>query len=204
MADVLEMDLFKTLLKRAQDYLKEEMEVALDSFATFSFSDTLPESVRRLPPCGSPLEAGFEVWWEAATISRSTERSEYTFTYQLDRQVEATAGGRHYRFDFVVAPDPSDRNIGDRMSSDLNVPLPKLGIELDGHDFHEKTKEQVTYRNQRDRDLQNAGWRVFHFSGSEFVRHPQRCVEEVFKTADSIFHDYASALLLALKQRGEV
>ena len=58
-----------------------------------------------------------------------------------------------------------------------------IAVELDGHDFHERTKEQVTYRNQRDRLLQAAGWAVFHFSGSELYRGQMECVVAVAELA---------------------
>ena len=40
-------------------------------------------------------------------------------------------------------------------------------IECDGHDFHERTKEQAQRDKKRDRDLQSKGMKVFRFSGSE-------------------------------------
>jgi hypothetical protein len=49
----------------------------------------------------------------------------------------------------------------------------KIAVELDGHDFHERTKEQVKLRDRRDRVLQRHGWIVLHISGSELVREPQ-------------------------------
>jgi very-short-patch-repair endonuclease len=45
-------------------------------------------------------------------------------------------------------------------------PAGRLVVECDGHDFHEKTKQQVTKDNRRERELQIAGWHVFRFSGS--------------------------------------
>jgi len=53
----------------------------------------------------------------------------------------------------------------------------------DGHAFHERTTEQVTDRNRRDRDLHAAGWRLLPFSGSEVVNDPARCVVEVYDMA---------------------
>ena len=48
-------------------------------------------------------------------------------------------------------------------------------IELDGHDFHEKTKEQVIYRNKRDRILEKYGF-VYHISGSEIYNNISDCI----------------------------
>ena len=63
---------------------------------------------------------------------------------------------------------------------------PKVAIELDGHDFHERTKEQVALRNERDRSAPQAdGWTVLHFSGSELVRDPLKCVQSVLTLCHS-------------------
>jgi hypothetical protein len=43
---------------------------------------------------------------------------------------------------------------------------------------------------------------LFHFSGSEFVRHPQRCVEEVYRAAQVTYVDFAGALIRARGSSG--
>lgn len=48
----------------------------------------------------------------------------------------------------------------------------KVVIECDGHDFHEKTKQQVIKDKRRDREFQTAGFKVFRYSGSELVNTP--------------------------------
>ena len=40
-------------------------------------------------------------------------------------------------------------------------------VELDGHDFHEKTKEQAQKDKDRDRSLTRAGYKIMRFTGSE-------------------------------------
>lgn len=35
--------------------------------------------------------------------------------------------------------------------------------------------------------LQAAHWRVLHFSGAEFHRRPQACIEEVFATVEAAY-----------------
>jgi len=58
-----------------------------------------------------------------------------------------------------------------------------IAIEVDGHAFHERTREQVERRNERDRALQQAGWTVFHFSFTEMSARPEACILEVFDFA---------------------
>lgn len=48
----------------------------------------------------------------------------------------------------------------------------KIVIECDGHDFHEKTKEQVEKDKKRDRHFTAKGFLLLRYSGSELVRQP--------------------------------
>ncbi len=56
----------------------------------------------------------------------------------------------------------------------------KLIIECDGHEFHEKTKEQVEHDNLRDYKLRIAGYDVLHFSGSQINKDPLKCAEDIW------------------------
>ena len=56
----------------------------------------------------------------------------------------------------------------------------KIIIECDGHDFHEKTKEQVEKNNVRNLDLQFEGYDILHFSGSQIYRNPIECAINTF------------------------
>lgn len=55
-----------------------------------------------------------------------------------------------------------------------------FAIECDGHDFHEKTKEQSTHDRKRERELIAEGYTVIRFSGSEIYQDPSKCASEVF------------------------
>ncbi len=59
----------------------------------------------------------------------------------------------------------------------------KIVVECDGHNFHEKTKEQAARDKRRDRDLQIAGWKVLRFTGSEIWRDHKACAAYVSKLA---------------------
>lgn len=54
-------------------------------------------------------------------------------------------------------------------------------IECDGHDFHERTKDQARRDRSRDRELQARGFRVFRFTGSEIFKDPMKCAREVYE-----------------------
>lgn len=55
----------------------------------------------------------------------------------------------------------------------------KLAIECDGHEFHEKTKEQAARDKSRKRFLTSQGWTVIEFTGSEIYNDPFQCVDDI-------------------------
>jgi very-short-patch-repair endonuclease len=58
-------------------------------------------------------------------------------------------------------------------------------IECDGHDYHERTKEQAAYDRERDRWMTERGIKVFRFTGSEIWRDPAKCVNSVMRAIES-------------------
>lgn len=52
-------------------------------------------------------------------------------------------------------------------------------VECDGHEYHERTKEQAERDRQKDRFLQSTGATVFRFTGSEIWRDARGCAEEI-------------------------
>lgn len=124
----------------------------------------------------SPLEAAFLAWWMVVSHRRED--------IGIDWQQEVAANGTTYRLDFVIEPTKYGFLEGLIGAPDC----PRIAVELDGHEFHEKTKAQVTYRNRRDRELQAAGWIVLHVSGSEFNADPEKVVAEVYERASDMIY----------------
>ncbi len=60
-------------------------------------------------------------------------------------------------------------------------PQKELIIECDGHDFHERTKEQAQKDKSRDRQLTKNGFKVLRFTGSEIWADPFKCAEETLE-----------------------
>lgn len=56
-------------------------------------------------------------------------------------------------------------------------------VECDGHDFHERTKEQARRDKARDRYLQVAGYKVLRFTGSEIWADPLDCAQQALCAA---------------------
>lgn len=69
-----------------------------------------------------------------------------------------------YTVDFLVLADFSDD---------------KIIIECDGHDYHEKTKEQSKHDKERDRFLTSQGYKILRFSGSEIYNDFERIEKEL-------------------------
>ncbi len=57
----------------------------------------------------------------------------------------------------------------------------RLVVECDGHDFHDRTKQQAAYDRARDRELLAMGIQTMRFTGSEIHHSPERCAAEVWK-----------------------
>ena len=55
----------------------------------------------------------------------------------------------------------------------------KIAVECDGHEFHERTKEQAKRDKEKDRWLQQNGWFVARFTGSEIYKDPFAVVEQL-------------------------
>lgn len=55
----------------------------------------------------------------------------------------------------------------------------RLCVEFDGHDFHERTKEQATRDKTRDRALVREGWTVLRYTGLEVYRDPNAVVFDI-------------------------
>lgn len=71
------------------------------------------------------------------------------------------------------------------IAQDFNDKMHFAVVECDGHAYHERTKEQAQRDRSRDRRLQEEGYRVFRFTGSELYRDPLGCAREVLKWADA-------------------
>jgi len=72
---------------------------------------------------------------------------------------------------------------GYRIDFALRLPRYRFGymfIECDGHDFHERTKEQAARDRAKDRLIQQAGYPILRFTGSEIHRNAGNCADQIF------------------------
>jgi hypothetical protein len=81
-----------------------------------------------------------------------------------------------YKADIVVA-----RYVNPHVNSPLTFRTPMVVVECDGHDFHERTKEQAQHDKTRDREMQSMGFPVLRFTGSEIWRDAWVCAAQIDK-----------------------
>lgn len=55
----------------------------------------------------------------------------------------------------------------------------RLLVECDGHDYHERTKEQAAKDRSKDRLATLSGYDFFRFTGSEIWRDPWGCASQI-------------------------
>jgi len=51
-------------------------------------------------------------------------------------------------------------------------------VEIDGHEFHEKTAEQAQKDKYRERRFAEAGYSILRFTGTEVFNNPTLCLRE--------------------------
>jgi len=104
-------------------------------------------------------------WKDYATISRAF------FLKRVPVLVFPQFGIDAYRVDFCAAYLNQENTVSG------------VAVECDGHEFHEKTKEQARRDKSRDRDLLSKGFPVMRYTGSEIWENPLICAEEVASAA---------------------
>ena len=78
-----------------------------------------------------------------------------------------------YRADFIIAIRTLDHGTS------------FCAVEVDGHEFHERTKVQAERDKKRDRYFHSRAIPVFRFSGSEVWRDPDECVESLLNDCEA-------------------
>lgn len=64
----------------------------------------------------------------------------------------------------------------------------RIIVECDGHEFHERTKDQAQRDRSFDRNAQRLGITIFRFTGREIYRDPKRCVNEINRFLTKILY----------------
>jgi len=169
---------FHSLFGEKEDYLELEIDSAADL----------------LKDCESPIEMLFvlQFMYELQDGSCYNTKEGLVYGCRLDLgpclerfnvtvipQVPIHAGGHIYRGDFGII-----LSRWESYQSGACVHF-RLVVELDGHDFHEKTKEQAKRDKKRDRAMAAKGLTVLRFTGSEVYKDPGAACREVMELLES-------------------
>lgn len=114
------------------------------------------------PRCESPLEVALL----AEIVPLVNPPSSY-LSPMPEVKLECQKQIGQYRVDFFIQTKSYE-------GKDIRVV-----IEVDGHEFHEKTKEQAQRDKERDRFLVSSGCIVMRFTGSEVYKNAEGCAVEI-------------------------
>jgi len=91
-------------------------------------------------------------------------------------------------------------------------PAERLAVEIDGHEWHERTKEQAGADRARDISLLGIGIPVIRFTGSQVYADPAECfrtavrivrtLEAMWEAVDSVAHEAEYKAFLAGCEKG--
>lgn len=116
-------------------------------------------------------------------------------TITLQKPIVSSYG--NYRVDIFLKADHASRQyfakkeaeqIIDNPNNFEGIEEPCLIIECDGHEFHEKTKEQARNDKRRDRSMIIDGFKILRFTGSEIWENPIAVAEEIFGYFEKLFY----------------
>lgn len=119
-----------------------------------------------LAECESPIEQLLAIELERLTRRGMFDIPVLVDVIAIEKQKEIECQNAKYRADFAI------------FVKYWNTAKSYV-VECDGHEFHQKTKEQVEKDNKRTRDLQLAGYEVIRFSGTEIYHRPYQCALEI-------------------------
>lgn len=147
----------------------ENLVEVVNDFINMEINDLIFCKTLGLINCESPMEQLFSLnlekfvyapYWILEFFKNKIE------FLTFENQVEI---GK-YRVDFLIT------------IVDLNEKIIKqFVVEVDGHDFHEKTKEQAQKDKEKDRFLTSEGYIVVRFTGSEIYNQSPKKARELLE-----------------------
>ena len=117
--------------------------------------------------CESPIEQLLSIELERLNLLDIHKFNPYIDVVGIEKQATIQCDKKKYRVDFLIPV--WYKNQGGIC----------FIVECDGHNFHEKTKEQVKKDNERIRDLQKNNYEIIRFSGSEIYNGAYKCANEI-------------------------
>lgn len=122
----------------------------------------------------SPIEKIFYLSLTEYYVDDSIGDPMSQYNLLINLQPELQFGKKKYRPDFEVIMLQYIQVGGQDKIRDFTC-----YIECDGHDFHERTKEQAKNDRKKDRDFMSKGLNLIRFTGSEIYNSHMKCSKEV-------------------------
>lgn len=159
---------FEKVIGESESKLADRISVHLENFFI--------EVAQAIENCESPIEKLISLELNQAIKQSRLERMVDVIEVIPQAEVEVYEGRpkeRLYRVDLLVRLT--------KFISAVDSIEYAFAIECDGHDYHERTKEQAARDRQRERDLMNHGIAVIRFTGSEIYDDPFGCAREAIQ-----------------------
>lgn len=167
----------RKMAKPGFDGTEKKIEKLINEAAQAEMMRFIEEFLDLADHCGSPIEklllaalfADHRIGPTSIVFMgqyKPSDRHKADETIYIYQQAEV---GK-YRADFLIY----DRSV----PAELAEPRWMI-VECDGHDFHERTKEQARHDKQRDRFFQSKGYKVLRFTGSEIWQDAEGCANEI-------------------------
>lgn len=160
------------LLEQINSFPKRVQDEIIQRMYQVAFNAVFNSNIEK---CESPIEQIMAVAI-SDNIDRWMERF-YPLWISFTAQEEIEIGSNKYRVDFLI-----DINF----YNDSHI---KIAVECDGHEFHEKTKEQAQRDKSRDRDLQAHGITVLRFTGSEIYNDTCSCIHDIERVMGRLINE---------------
>lgn len=153
--DGQDMTIKKSLMFSTVNYLNEICDYSNSYFKRILYD---------LEVGDSPIETLFYNVFEYVRQKDFKNKGEYYLVPQREIEIDS----KTYRVDFELVNYLNDK---------------KILIECDGYDFHSE-KKQMKKDYERQRNLENAGYTVIRFLGTEIFNNPLQCVYDLYKRAN--------------------
>lgn len=130
---------------------------------------------------GASMQSPIEHMLLGALIWMNVDWADFPSADMLDGPSDDYHSTPSDRLEFWITPQAKVGNyrVDFLLWFKLKRNIAGIAVECDGHQYHEKTKEQAARDKRRDREILRAGYPVMRFTGSEIYKDAISCAEQV-------------------------
>lgn len=149
----------KSMFFSAMQYIAIHYNDCLNTFAMTWCDD--------YKSCKSPIEKILFLAFRILETVRCNELSDKSVAFNIEPQYLVDTGKKKYYVDLYFEIESWTENVG-------------VAVECDGYEFHQKSKKQVKYDNEREYEIKKCGFDMLRFSGSQIYNDPFKCANDIF------------------------